>query len=189
MSALRGAAKGLAKETKIDADAKGLDTLLLPSATLPPGVFVALAIAALGALTLRTTRFGRNLFAIGSNEQTARLAGIGIERVKVIVYTLAGALAGLAGVMEFSRLTVGDPTDSVGLELKVIAAVVIGGGSLSGGQGSVLGAMVGACFMTVIDAGCTHLGWPTWVQEIVTGVVIVVAAGLDRLRGRSFERA
>jgi len=186
MSALRGAAKGLANETKIDADPRGLDSLLTPSGTffIPPGLVIAVAVAALGAAMLRYTRFGRHVFAVGSSEPTARLAGIPIDRVKTLVYMIAGALAGLAGVMEFSRLTVGDPTDSVGLELKVIAAVVIGGGSLSGGQGSVLGAMIGACFMTVIDAGCIHLGLSTWVQEIATGAIIMVAAALDRLRTR-----
>jgi ribose/xylose/arabinose/galactoside ABC-type transport system permease subunit len=89
-----------------------------------------------------------------------------------------------AGLLEFGTLTVGDPTDSIGLELEAIAAVVIGGGSLSGGQGSVPGAMLGALLMTVIKTGCTHVGVPNWVQEIVTGSIIVVAMGVDRLRRR-----
>jgi ribose transport system permease protein len=86
--------------------------------------------------------------------------------------------------MEFSTLTVGDPTDSVGLELEVIAAVVIGGASLSGGEGSIAGSMAGACLMTVIRTGGTHVGLPSWVEEILTGVIIVVAVGLDRFRQR-----
>jgi ribose/xylose/arabinose/galactoside ABC-type transport system permease subunit len=81
-------------------------------------------------------------------------------------------------------LTVGDPTDSVGLELEVIAAVVIGGGSLSGGQGSVPGALIGALLLTVIKTGCTHVGLPNWVQEILTGGIIVLAMGIDKLRHR-----
>jgi len=97
---------------------------------------------------------------------------------------IAGALAGLAGVMEFSTLTVGDPTDSIGLELEVIAAVVIGGGSLSGGRGSVAGALLGALLLTTIKTGSTHVGLPNWVQEIATGCIIVVAMALDRLRER-----
>jgi ribose/xylose/arabinose/galactoside ABC-type transport system permease subunit len=100
------------------------------------------------------------------------------------VYGLAGALTGVAGVLEYSTLTVGDPTDSIGLELEAIAAVVIGGGSLAGGQGSIAGAMLGALLMTVIKTGCTHVGVPNWVQEILTGVIIVVAVGIDRLRKR-----
>jgi ribose/xylose/arabinose/galactoside ABC-type transport system permease subunit len=86
--------------------------------------------------------------------------------------------------MQFSRLTVGDPTVAVGLELNVIAAVVIGGGSLSGGEGSILGTLVGALIMTVIASGCTQRGYPNWVQEIITGAIIVIAVALDRLRHR-----
>ena len=104
--------------------------------------------------------------------------------MKVTVYAIAGLLAGVAGVMEFSRLTVGDPTDSIGLELDVIAAVVIGGASLSGGEGTVLGSLVGAVLMAVIRTGCTFLGVHNWVQEIVTGAIIVAAVALDRARHR-----
>jgi ribose transport system permease protein len=100
----------------------------------------------------------------------------------LVIYTLGGLLAGIAGVLEFSTLTVGDPTDSVGLELEAIAAVVIGGGSLSGGQGSVAGTLLGALLLTVIKAGCTHVGMPNWIQEILTGAIIVIAMTLDRVR-------
>lgn len=188
MSALRGAAKGLANEQKIDAPAGGLDALLAPLPPsrawmlVPPGVWIAIAIAILFAWVLRATRFGRHVYAVGSNEQTARLCGVRIERVKIYVYALAGVLAGLSGVMSFSNLTVGDPTTAMGLELDVIAAVVIGGGSLSGGEGSLLGAIFGACLMTVVKTGSTYVGLPNWVQEILTGAIIIVAVGLDRLR-------
>ena len=188
MSILRGVAKGIAKEQKIDVDPRGLDTLLVPPSPgaawtlFPPGVWVAIAVALLAAALLRYTRFGRHVFAVGSNEQTARLCGIDVPRVKILVYVLAGALTGLAGVMEFSTLTVGDPTDSMGLELDVIAAVVIGGASLSGGEGSIAGSIVGALLMTAIRTGCTHIGVRNWVQEILTGAIIVVAVAVDRLR-------
>jgi ribose/xylose/arabinose/galactoside ABC-type transport system permease subunit len=86
--------------------------------------------------------------------------------------------------MQFSRLTVGDPTVAVGLELDVIAAVVIGGGSLAGGEGSILGSLVGALIMSVIRSGCSQLGLPNWVQEIITGIIIIAAVALDRLRHR-----
>jgi ribose transport system permease protein len=99
----------------------------------------------------------------------------------VAVYTIAALLAGL---MQFSRLTVGDPTVAQGLELDVSAAVVIGGGSPSGGDGSVLGALVGAMLMTEIKPGCTHLGVEDWIQKIITGLIIVAAVALDRLRHR-----
>jgi ribose/xylose/arabinose/galactoside ABC-type transport system permease subunit len=134
------------------------------------------------ALVLGYTRLGRHAVAVGSNEQTARLCGVPVARVRLVIYAIGGLLAGLAGILEFSTLTVGDPTDSVGLELEAIAAVVIGGGSLSGGQGSVAGTLIGALLLTVIKAGCTHLGMPNWIQEILTGAIIVVAMTLDRLR-------
>ncbi len=190
MSALRGAAKGLAGEQKIDADPRGIDqlmTLLPPERALmlfPAGVWITLFGAALAALVLTMTRFGRHLVAIGSNQQTARLCGVAVERTTVLAYALAGAITGIAGIMEFATLTVGDPTDSVGLELEVIAAVVIGGGSLSGGQGSVPGALIGAFLLTLIKTGCTHVGLPNWVQEILTGAIIVLAMGIDKLRHR-----
>jgi hypothetical protein len=136
------------------------------------------------ALLLRYTRFGLHVFAVGSNEATARLCGVPVGRVKVLVYTLGGAFAGVAGLLQFSRLTVGDPTVAAGTELDVIAAVVIGGGSLSGGQGTVTGSLLGALIMSTIRAGCSQMGLPNWVQEIVTGTIIVTAVTLDQLRHR-----
>jgi ribose transport system permease protein len=187
MSALRGVAKGLADEQKVDANPRGLDELMaLPGpnswGVLPTGVWVLLALALAAAVLLAYTRFGRHLVAVGSNVATARLCGVHVARTTVAVYALAGLIAGVAGVLEFATLTVGDPTDSVGLELEVIAAVVIGGGSLSGGQGSIPGTLIGALLLTVIETGCTHVGLPNWVQEIITGGIIVVAMALDRLR-------
>jgi len=192
MLVVRGAAKGIGREQKIDVDPaqlRWLDELLasVPQDShllLPPGVWMMIILAIAMAALLRYTRLGRHTFAIGSNEQTARLCGVAVERVKMLVYTICGAFAGLAGLMQFSRLTVGDPTVAVGLELNVIAAVVIGGGSLSGGEGSILGTLVGALIMTVIASGCTQIGYPNWVQEIITGAIIVIAVALDRLRHR-----
>lgn len=187
MSILRGAAKGLADEQKIDVDPKGLEDLMLPGTTplLPPGVWLTLLVAALAAAFLGYTVLGRHVVATGSNPATARLCGVRTARITVLVYALGGLLAGLAGVLEFATLTVGDPTDSLGLELEVIAAVVIGGGSLAGGQGSIAGTLVGALLLTVIKTGSTHVGLPNWVQEIATGVIIVLAMGIDRYRPRS----
>jgi ribose/xylose/arabinose/galactoside ABC-type transport system permease subunit len=187
---VRGAAKGLGKEQKVDAPMTWLVDLLssLPPdrrwMVVPPGIWLLALLALATAFVLRYTKLGAHLFAIGSNEETARLCGVPVERVKVFDYTISGALAGLTGVLQFSRLTVGDPTVAVGLELDVIAAVVIGGGSLSGGEGTVLGSLVGAFIMTVIRTGTAQMGLPNWVQEIVTGVIIIAAVALDRWRHR-----
>lgn len=181
MTVLRGSAIGLASEQKIDCDPRGLDRVLEASLA-SPGVWLAVALAVVTALLLTFTRFGRHVFAVGSNEAAARLCGIDPARVKILVYALSGMLVGIAGVMEFSTLTVGDPTDSVGLELDVIAAVVIGGAPLAGGEGSILGSVFGALLMTVIRTGAVHMGMPSWVQHIVTGVIIFVAVAVDRAR-------
>jgi ribose/xylose/arabinose/galactoside ABC-type transport system permease subunit len=188
---IRGAAKGLGREQKVDAPATWLNEILrqLPDERrwmlMPPGVWLMLLLALATGALLRYTRLGRHVFAVGSNEPAARLCGVAVDRVKVTVYALSGALAGLAGLMQFSRFRgVGDPTSSSGLELDAIAAVVIGGGSLSGGEGSVTGTLVGALIMAVIKAGCFQLGISNWIQEIVTGSIIVAAVALDRLRHR-----
>jgi ribose transport system permease protein len=181
MSILRGAAKGVAKEQKIECDSKGIDTLLSADIAAP-GLWIALALVVFVACLLHYTRFGRHLFAVGSNENAARLCGIDPARVKILAYTLSSLLFGVAGIMEFSTLTVGDPTDSAGLELDVIAAVVIGGAPLTGGDGSIVGSVLGAILMTVIRAGGVHKGMPSWTQEIATGVIIVVAVAIDQAR-------
>ncbi len=187
MGIARGAAIGLAHEQRVYVDAHGIDALVLPShffLGLPLAVWLLFGVASAVAVVLNNTRFGRHVFAIGSNERTALLAGIRVRRMKILTYAIAAGLAGVAGVVEFGRLTVGDPTDSVGLELSVIAASVIGGASLAGGEGSVLGTVFGAMMMTVIQTGCSFLGLPSWIQMILTGAIIVTAAALDRLRQR-----
>jgi len=193
---LRGLAKGIAHNQSVYPDPPGawrhtfLSGLIstLPDnrrwMIFPPGVWLLIVLAIIVAMMLRYTRFGRHVFAIGSNEQTARLCGIPIDRTKILIYVLAGVLVGLASVLEFSYVGQGDPTGRTGAELDVIAAVVIGGASLSGGQGSILGSVIGALFMTMVANGCTKLGLPNWVQQIATGVIIIVAVGLDRLRHR-----
>ena len=168
----------------------GLNTLLRTTGSghgllLPWGIWIVLILALAVSALLTYTQFGRHLFAIGSNERPARLCGVRVNRCTVLVYTLSGALAGLAGVMEFSRLSVGDPTVAVGLELDVIAAVIIGGGSLAGGKGTIVGTLAGAAIMAVIQVGCSQQGLPNWVQQIVTGVIIVCAVGLDQWRRRA----
>jgi ribose/xylose/arabinose/galactoside ABC-type transport system permease subunit len=199
--ALRGLAKGLGDNQPIYADTEGsmramesLRGLMNVGgsglfAVLPPGVWILVVAAVLASLAMRFTVFGRHVFAVGSNEETARLCGIDVERTKWLVYVIGVACAGVASVLQLSYLSMGDPTTAQGYELKVIAAVVIGGASLSGGQGSVAGTLVGALIMTVVDNGCTKLGLDNWVQEIVTGAIIVAAVALDRWRQRESERS
>lgn len=186
--ALRGLAKGLASETVVSAPKSWLNTLLTPPSQpwmlFPIGVWLMVALGIAVSAMLRYTRFGRNIFVIGSNEATARLCGIDLTKRKWMIYTLGLGCVGLAGVLQFSYLSMGDPTTAGGYELDAIAAVVIGGASLSGGQGSILGSLLGATIMTAIGNGCTKMDLPNWVQEIVTSVIIIFAVALDRIRNR-----
>ncbi|HVW24086.1 MAG TPA: ABC transporter permease [Polyangiaceae bacterium] len=193
MGVARGLAKYLADEQKVDAPARGLSALMAktpdpPWLLLAPGVWLMLALAVLVGVVLRQSVFGVHATAVGSSEATARLCGIRVERVKVAVYTLGGLFAGFAGVLQFCRLTVGDPTTALGKELDVIAAVVIGGGSLAGGSGSILGSMVGAFLMSFLSNGCTLTGVPNYVQEIMVGIIIVAAVAADGIRRRGTLR-
>lgn len=187
---IRGLAKGLANEQKIDVShcpewMQNILARLEPNQKwmlVAPGVWLLLIFAVAAAYFLKNSVFGRNIVAAGSNEDAAHLAGLPVKRDLTLVFLLCGVFTGLAGLLQFSRLTVGDPTVAVGLELDVIAAVVIGGASLSGGQGSIAGSLLGALIMSTIKAGSNQLGLPNWVQEIATGLIIVSAVTIDRLR-------
>ena len=182
----RGGAKWLADNQTVNYDTSPLNAWMTTadpfSYALPAGVWVALGLALLTALLMRQTVFGRHIFALGSNEATARLCGIATARLKILIYGLAGCFFGLAGLFQLSRLRQGDPTVAIGLELDIIAAVIIGGASLSGGVGGVLGSMIGALIMAVLRNGSQQMGWPTYFQEIIIGLVIIFAVFIDRLR-------
>ncbi len=183
----RGSAKWLAGQTTVNPPSSWVNELAVTFPPVPwmvfaPGVWIALLLALAMAFVLRRTVFGRRVFALGSSEAAARACGIGIDRLKLAIYGVAGLLFGLAGVMQMSRLRQGDPTVAAGTELDVIAAVVIGGGSLNGGGGTILGSMVGALVMAFLRNGSQQMGWPSYVQEILIGVIIVVAVAIDRWR-------
>lgn len=182
----RGAAKWLADNQTVNYDASPINGWMTTADpfgyALPAGVWVAAALAVATAVMLRNTVFGRHVFALGSNEATARLCGIPTTRLKVMIYALAGCFFGAAGLFQLSRLRQGDPTVAVGLELDIIASVIIGGASLNGGAGTVLGSMIGALIMAVLRNGSQQMGWPTYFQEIIIGLVIIAAVFVDHLR-------
>jgi ribose/xylose/arabinose/galactoside ABC-type transport system permease subunit len=152
-----------------------------------PSVWSVFALAVFVAVLLRFTVFGRYCYAIGASETTARYCGIAIERNKVAVYTLAGLLTGWAGVLTFANGNSGDPGSSVGLELEVIAAVVIGGAGLSGGQGNVTGTLLGVLILGVLDNGVNFSGVPIEVKYILIGGIIVVNTALSQWQRRKSE--
>jgi ribose transport system permease protein len=185
----RGVAKWFAHQQPVNVEPTWVNELVVtfpnpPWLLLAPGVWLTILLALLMAVVLRNTVFGRRIFAVGSNESAARACGISTGKLKIWIYSLAGLFFGLAGVMQMSRLRQGDPTVAVGTELDVIAAVVIGGGSLSGGQGTILGSMIGALVMAFLRNGCQQMGWANYVQEIIIGAIIVVAVAVDQLRNR-----
>ncbi len=188
MGVVRGSAKWLGDNQTVNAPPESSVGRLMARVNpaefwpLPPGVWIALGLAVVMALLLRETVFGRHVFAIGANETAARYSGVRVGMVKASTYAIAGLLFGFAGLLQMSRLTQGDPTVAIGLELDIIAAVVIGGASLNGGTGSIGGSLIGALIMALLRNGTNQLGWQTYSQEIIIGAVIVLAVGLDRWR-------
>ncbi|HJQ31963.1 MAG TPA: ABC transporter permease [Pyrinomonadaceae bacterium] len=156
---------------------------------LPVPLLIVVAVALLTHFLLSGTRAGRYCYAVGSNVEAARYAGVRVSRYQIMFYVFLGALAGLAGAIESARLVTGQPTAGEGYELRVIAAVVIGGGSLSGGQGSVVGTVIGALIMGVLSNGANLLGISSFTQQIVIGAVIVLAVTFDEFQRRRLETA
>ncbi len=213
MMIIRGNAKGFGHESNVPTRDNWLWSIMgnLPDnmkwLIFPPAIWITLFLAILMAVILNYSRFGRQVIAVGANEQTARLCGIPVARTKLLVYTLGGLFTGIAGLFFYSRITQGSPTSADAFELDVIAAVVIGGASLSGGKGSIFGSLVGALILNVIARGCSQIhipeflqrsiptifpgstGLPTYIQQIVTGIIIITAAFIDRLRQRRSSAA
>jgi ribose/xylose/arabinose/galactoside ABC-type transport system permease subunit len=190
MMVYRGLAEWLADQTKVVVSQDAIPAWLIHLMASPgqdswlplvcPAVWVVLALSLLLALVLRFTVFGRHVFAIGSNEQAAVLCGIPVRRMKVAFYALGGFFMAVAGIFGFSeQYAQGNPSSGIALELDIIAAVVIGGGSLSGGRGSVLGSLVGALTMTTLRSGCDYAGISVSMQKIVIGAIIIAAVAID----------
>ena len=151
---------------------------------LPWMVWITLALIILGDLALRRTRFLRQVYYIGGNERAARVSGIPVDGMRIFTYMLSGTLAALAAILLAARLSTAVPTAGAGLELTVIAAAVIGGASLAGGEGSVLGAVLGIAFLSIISNALTLLSVSIFWQIVVTGVVLIAAVSIDVLLRR-----
>lgn len=154
-----------------------------------PALFViALAMVAVGHFVLTRTVFGRMIFAIGDNEEAVRLSGHRTPAVKIAAYVICGLTVGIAAVTYMARLNIAGPTIGGGYELNAIAAVVIGGASLSGGKGSMIGTLLGACLLGVLSNGLLLMGVSDFERQMVTGAVIMVAVVLDHYRGKLAAR-
>ena len=157
---------------------------LIPSLPIPNAVLILFIVAGLGAFVLNKTVLGTYTFALGSNEEAVRLSGVNVDRWKIVIYALAGGLCGIAGLMMASRLNSAQPALGPGYEMDAIAAVVIGGTSLAGGVGTILGTIIGAFIISVLTNGLRILSVAQEWQTVVTGVIIILAVYADNLRKR-----
>ena len=146
---------------------------------IPVQVWTCVAIVAIGVVVLRKTRFGRYVYAVGGNERAAKLSGLNVKRIKLLVYTIAGGLSAVGGLIVASKLDSATPIAGDGYELDSIAAVVIGGTSLSGGKGSVLGTVLGALIIGVLNSGLIILQVPPFSQKVIKGFVILLAVAIE----------
>ncbi|MDT7515623.1 ABC transporter permease [Rhodoferax mekongensis] len=155
---------------------------LIPSLPIPNGVLIMFIVAVVCAIVLNKTALGRYTFALGSNEEAVRLSGVNVDRWKVIIYTFAGGICGISGLLIASRLNSAQPALGQGYELDAIAAVVIGGTSLSGGVGTILGTIIGAFIMSVLINGLRIMSVAQEWQMVLTGLIIILAVYTDNLR-------
>ncbi|MFN8460077.1 MAG: ABC transporter permease [Anaerolineae bacterium] len=153
-------------------------------ASIPIPVIIALAVALLAHFVLRHTVIGEYTTAIGGNEETTRLSGIDVRRYKIIIYSMSGLMCGLAGIILTARLSAAEPIAGVMYELDAIAATVMGGTSLTGGEGTIFGTLIGALLMGVLRNGLNLLNIQSYYQQLVIGAVIVLAVAVDKLRKR-----
>jgi ribose transport system permease protein len=152
---------------------------------LPMPVWIVIVLVAFAIVLTKKMKLGRYIYAIGGNESAAKLSGININKIKIIVYTIAGALAAIAGVITTAKLDSAQPNAGTGYELDAIAAVVIGGTSLSGGKGSIVGTIIGAVIIGVLNNGLVLLDVSPFWQQVVKGGVILLAVIIDKLNSKN----
>jgi len=157
---------------------------IIPGVQFPNAVIILAVLAVAAAILLNKTVLGRYTFSIGSNEEATALSGINTRRWKIIIYTLGGLFTGIAGIMISARLGSAQPATGLGYELQAIAAVVIGGTSLSGGKGSIVGTVIGALIISVLNNGLQIMSIPQEWQNVILGIVILVAVYADQIRKR-----
>jgi ribose/xylose/arabinose/galactoside ABC-type transport system permease subunit len=151
---------------------------------IPTPVYILVITAALSHYILAHTRFGHHTLALGDNEQAARATGINVRRLRIQLYALSGFMAGLAGLVFTARVNTGDPTAGLNYELAAITAAIIGGTNLFGGRGSILGTMIGALVMGILQNGLTLMNMQSYYQQMAIGTVLVAAVWLDQIRSR-----
>jgi ribose transport system permease protein len=159
-------------------------TNLIPGLEIPNGVLIMFGVAIIASIILNRTLFGRYVFALGSNEEAARLSGMNVDFWKIMTYALSGMICGVAGLLVSSRLNSAQPALGLGYELDAIAAVVIGGTSLSGGRGTILGTIIGAFIMSVLTNGLRIMSVQEEWKIVVTGIIIIVAVYIDNVLRR-----
>nr|WP_246358544.1 ABC transporter permease [Paenibacillus phytorum] len=157
---------------------------IIPGFEIPNAILVFFGAAIIASIILSRTIIGRYNFALGSNEESTRLSGVNVDYWKIVIYSLTGVFSGIAGIMMASRLNSAQPALGSGYELEAIAAVVIGGTSLSGGKGSILGTVIGALIMSVLTNGLRILSVKQEWQTVIVGVVVVLAVYADMMRRR-----
>lgn len=156
-------------------------SLLIPGLEIPNGVFIMFGVAIVASIVLTRTILGRYIFALGSNEEAARLSGVNVDFWKIVTYAICGAISGVAGLLVSSRLNSAQPALGLGYELDAIAAVVIGGTSLAGGRGTVMGTIIGAFIMSALTNGLRVMGVQEEWKIVITGVIIIVAVYVDNV--------
>lgn len=166
----------------VETQANGLPRMVFPGIPFP--AILLLVVALIAAYVLKRRQFGRHVYAVGSNEEAARLSGVNVEHTKMAAYAVSGFLAGLAGIVLMSRLVTAQPNEGVMYELDAIAAAVIGGASLMGGVGSISGTMIGAFIIGILRNGLNMAGVSAFIQQIVIGCVVIGAVYIDQLRNR-----